>query len=170
MLIDFIIVVFFMAIGVWIWHSTITSGLTFKSGAIAVMIILLSVASYWSIKEYRGYPVVDDFQGTKEILFSIVEDPTNERQGRIYLWMRKSRSEETTLEKLFKLTFKFQPRAYEIPWTKENAKKIRQAQEQSRKGMRVRIKKKKSNREGGELNLGKFVIEMMNPRDALSKN
>jgi len=171
MLIDFILIIFFILAALLVWYSSARGGFTSTSLIGSLLVIFLAITSFWSIREYRGYPVQEIFVDQKEIHAAIIEDPRGKFKGRIYLWTRKSINNETLLEKVFKLKMKEQPRGYEIPYTKETAKKLREGMEKAKKGMKLKIKAKKVAREAGnDFQKGRFVIELENPRKGLEKN
>lgn len=168
MFIDLITVLFFTAICAAIWYLIHLNGFTKTTVACLFSLIVLSSALYWSLTSYRGYPVLSDISIDNEVLAILVESPSIKKEGRIYLWLKKTGNNQNHLDEILRLDYKNKPRAYQIPYTKENAKQARRAMEAKNKGYNVRVTNGRKVL-GGEVSKSKFHFEVVNPREGMKK-
>ena len=108
------------------------------------------------------------------MIFAVVVPPNKITQGRIFLWLKHSVSEQPWISRnIFKYdNLDETPRAYEIPYTKENVKKINRALQAKKNGMLVDIivrdKKGKITNRGESFSTG-MTVKIIDPRKLLSK-
>jgi len=136
-MIDFVLAFFFMAAAAFMWYHYARLG-SFMTFLIATITIVLGMASYFSIQTFQGYPVfIPANKG--EMHWAVIKEETNDKPGKIFLWLERSEEDENAIERFFKLDFKNQPRAYEIPYTEENKKSVREALESKMLGLEVEL-------------------------------
>lgn len=165
---------FFMAIALYISYLGLMSNLGWKRTLAALILLsFLSILTFFSLTTYRGYPAKQSLLTKQEMISAHIQYPTTHQEGRIFLWLIKTVGEPSKIERyLFKRDRLHEtPRAYEIPYTKENEKKIKEAQKAKENGMLVDIEnqKKPSNTNNSDtISKGVNVI-IIDPRQMLQK-
>jgi len=143
MSIDFLLTVFFIIISLYVFYLGLRANIgKYKTVIMSFIILILASATFFSVTTYRGFPVNGDLPIDKqELLFAVVVPPANNTDGAIYLWLKKSVSPVNIFEKiLFRMENRENtPRAYQIPYTKESAKKINTAVVAKKSGMVVDV-------------------------------
>lgn len=116
----------------------------FRSVALKVAIItytfVISSLVYFSLETYKGWPTVQRADVGQIIAVSIVE-PRGQRPGGIYFWAVELEDEYDWIEKIYtyKTDLPEAPRGFWIPYSKDAAKKFKEAQEALMEGKVVLI-------------------------------
>lgn len=116
----------------------------FKSVLLKIAIItytfFISSLVYFSMETYKGWPTVQRAEVGQIIAVSIVE-PHGKRPGGIYFWAVETETEGDWTERLYtyKTDLPEAPRAYWIPYSKDGAKKFKEAQDALKEGKVVLI-------------------------------
>ena len=149
--------------------------------------IWFSVTLYYSFHNFMGWPTEETIstQYSQVIWFQIKEpSKVSNHPGAIYLWVREiSESEKIeglTLKQLsdpmvwFTYPDETVPRAYKIPYTKEAHKKLREAAEGRKTGVRtyVEVEKKKlrPDRLGQQKVEDIIKFKLISPQDIIPKD
>ena len=148
--------------------------------------IWFSITLYHSFHNFMGWPTEETIstQYSQLIWFQIKEpSKVTNHPGAIYLWVRELSSTEKpeglTLNQLtnpmlwFTYPDESVPRAYKIPYTKKKHKKLRDAAEARKTGVRtyveVKKKKKRLGRGGQQEVEDEIRFRLINPKDILPK-
>lgn len=172
MIIDFILVIFFtlqaLAVAYYIIRSR--TAMTWSSLVFCIGLAVTATVTFWSLENYRGYPVYAQSFAKNELIYGKVDRPSNGSKGRIFVWLHITDHEPTWLEKTLRLEYFLQPRAFEVPYSKEEAAKVEKALEQIKKGYVVEIegafKPKNDSDTDGQMKM-RFVTK--DPRTILQK-
>jgi len=148
--------------------------------------IWFSVTLYYSFQNFMGWPTEETIstQYSQLIWFQIKEpSKVSNHPGAIYLWLR----EIPALEKIEGLTLRqlsdpmvwfiypdeTAPRAYKIPYTKKRHKKLREAAEGRKTGVRTYVETKKKRlhpgKPGDQDVDDEIRFNLVNPQDILPK-
>lgn len=134
---------------------------------LGVLLIVAATGNYWSLMTYRGFPTTAVMGKDNSMIWASIKDPTPKNpDGLIYVWVYDPDRETTRVEELLHLNFNSKPRAYEIPYTKESAKELREAMKKKMKGFGVLL--------GLELDgtgdkIPKLKIQTIDPYEILPK-
>ena len=156
-------------------------------GLFMAIAIWFSVTLYYSFHNFMGWPTEETIntQYSQLIWFQIKEpSKVSNHPGAIYLWVREiSESEKIeglTLKQLsdpmvwFTYPDETVPRAYKIPYTKEAHKKLREAAEGRKTGVRtyVEVEKKKlrPDRLGQQKVEDIIKVKLISPQDIIPKD
>jgi len=168
------------------WSIIGIKGRWITKGLFMAVAIWFSVTLYYSFHNFMGWPTEETIntQYSQLIWFQIKEpSKVSNHPGAIYLWLR----EIPALEKIEGLTLRqlsdpmvwfiypdeSAPRAYKIPYTKKRHKKLREAAEGRKTGVRtyVETKKKKLHpgKPGDQDVDDEIRFNLVNPQDILPK-
>ena len=169
------------------WSIIGIKGRWITKGLIIAIAIWFSVTLYYSFHNFMGWPTEETIstQYSQLIWFQIKEpSKVSNHPGAIYLWVR----EISTSEKIEGLSLKqlsdpmvwftypdeTVPRAYKIPYTKEAHKKLREAAEGRKTGVRtyVEVEKKKlrPDRLGQQKVEDIIKFKLISPQDIIPKD
>ena len=169
------------------WSIIGIKGRWITKGLITAIAIWFSVTLYYSFHNFMGWPTEETIstQYSQVIWFQIKEpSKVSNHPGAIYLWVREiSESEKIeglTLKQLsdpmvwFTYPDETVPRAYKIPYTKEAHKKLREAAEGRKTGVRtyVEVEKKKlrPDRLGQQKVEDIIKFKLISPQDIIPKD
>ena len=169
------------------WSIIGIKGRWITKGLIIAIAIWFSVTLYYSFHNFMGWPTEETIstQYSQVIWFQIKEpSKVSNHPGAIYLWVREiSESEKIeglTLKQLsdpmvwFTYPDETVPRAYKIPYTKEAHKKLREAAEGRKTGVRtyVEVEKKKlrPDRLGQQKVEDIIKFKLISPQDIIPKD
>ena len=168
------------------WSIIGIKGRWITKGLFMAIAIWFSVTLYYSFQNFMGWPTEETIS-TKysQLIWFQIREPSkvSDHPGAIYLWVR----EMSTTEKLQGLSLnqisdpmtwftypdETAPRAYKIPYTKKTHKKLREAVEGRKKGVRTYVEVSKKNRKPGkagdqEVN-DDIKFRLVNPQDIIPK-
>ena len=169
------------------WSIIGIKGHWITKGLFMAIAIWFSVTLYYSFHNFMGWPTEETIstQYSQVIWFQIKEpSKVSNHPGAIYLWVREiSESEKIeglTLKQLsdpmvwFTYPDETVPRAYKIPYTKEAHKKLREAAEGRKTGVRtyVEVEKKKlrPDRLGQQKVEDIIKFKLISPQDIIPKD
>ena len=155
-------------------------------GLFMAIAIWFSVTLYYSFHNFMGWPSEETIstQYSQLIWFQIKEpSKVSNHPGAIYLWVREipdsEKIEGLTLKQLsnpmvwFTYPDETVPRAYKIPYTKKAHRKLREAAEGRKTGIRAYVEIDKENMQGGvghqEVKDG-ITFKLINPQDIIPKD
>ena len=155
-------------------------------GLFMAIAIWFSVTLYYSFHNFMGWPTEETIntQYSHLIWFQIKEpSKVSNHPGAIYLWVREiaptEKLEGLTLSQVsdpmtwFTYPDETVPRAYKIPYTKKSHKKLREAAEGRRTGIRtyVEIEKKEKGMNSGQQDAEDNIdFKLINPQDIIPKD
>ena len=168
------------------WSVIGIKGHWILKGLFMAIAIWFSVTLYYSFHNFMGWPTEETIntQHSQLIWFQIKEpSKVSNYPGAIYLWVREipesEKIEGLTLRQLsdpmvwFIYPDETAPRAYKIPYSKERHKKLREAAEGRKTGVRtyVEMKKKKilPGKPGDQEVDDEIRFNLINPQDILPK-
>ena len=168
------------------WSIIGIKGRWITKGLFMAVAIWFSVTLYYSFHNFMGWPTEETIntQHSQLIWFQIKEpSKVSNHPGAIYLWVREipesEKIEGLTLRQLsdpmvwFIYPDEAAPRAYKIPYSKKRHKKLREAAEGRKTGVRTYVETKKK-----KLHPGKpgdkdvddeIRFNLVNPQDILPK-
>ena len=169
------------------WSIIGIKGRWITKGLIIAIAIWFSVTLYYSFHNFMGWPSEETIstQYSQLIWFQIKEpSKVSNHPGAIYLWVREipdsEKIEGLTLKQLsdpmvwFTYPDETVPRAYKIPYTKEAHKKLREAAEGRKTGVRtyVEVEKKKlrPDRLGQQKVEDIIKFKLISPQDIIPKD
>ena len=169
------------------WSIIGIKGRWITKGLFMAVAIWFSITLYYSFHNFMGWPTEETIstQYSQVIWFQIKEpSKVSNHPGAIYLWVREiSESEKIeglTLKQLsdpmvwFTYPDETVPRAYKIPYTKEAHKKLREAAEGRKTGVRtyVEVEKKKlrPDRLGQQKVEDMIKFKLISPQDIIPKD
>ena len=169
------------------WIIIGIKGRWITKGLITAIAIWFSVTLYYSFHNFMGWPTEETIstQYSQVIWFQIKEpSKVSNHPGAIYLWVREipesEKIEGLTLRQLsdpmvwFTYPDETVPRAYKIPYTKEAHKKLREAAEGRKTGVRtyVEVEKKKlrPDRLGQQKVEDIIKFKLISPQDIIPKD
>jgi hypothetical protein len=173
MIVDLILVVFFTVAALWMGWNVMSSGkITINTIAMAVFMTVTATGTYWSVQEFRGYPVDNPMPKNAVMLWADVQVPTENSKGRIFVWVLDPREEVTTIEKLLHVNFVKVPRAYEIPYTEQSAREAEKGMQNIAQGKGVVVGMEsriviKDGKQEPQINL---EVQALDPYKILRKN
>ena len=140
------------------WSIIGSKGRWITKGLLMAVAIWFSVTLYYSFHNFMGWPTEEtiDTQHSQLIWFQVKEpSKVSNHPGVIYLWLRAisppEKLEGLTLKQLsnpmvwFTYPDETAPRAYKIPYTKKRHKKLREAAEGRKTGVRTYVEVEKEN-------------------------
>jgi len=157
-------------------------------GLFMAIAIWFSVTLYYSFHNFMGWPTEETIntQYSQLIWFQIKEpSKVSNHPGAIYLWVREisptEKLEGLTLNQVsdpmtwFTYPDETVPRAYKIPYTKKAHRKLREAADGRKTGIRayVEIDKEKASMQGGvghEDRKDGITFKLINPQDIIPKD
>lgn len=143
MSIDFLLTLFFIILTLYVFYLSLRANIgKYKTIVLSIVILTLASVTFFSVSTYRGFPVDGDLPIDKqELLFAVVVPPTKHLEGKIFLWLKKSVSPVNVLEEVLFFIEKRgdTPRAYQIPYTDENAKAINKGVKAKKNGKVVDV-------------------------------
>ena len=168
------------------WSIIGIKGHWITKGLFMAITIWFSITLYHSFHNFMGWPTEETIntQYSHLIWFQIKEpSKVSNHPGAIYLWVREiaptEKLEGLTLNQVsdpmtwFTYPDETVPRAYKIPYTKEKHKKLREAAEGRKTGVRtyVEMKKKKilPGKPGDQEVDDEIRFNLINPQDILPK-
>ena len=168
------------------WSIIGIKGRWITKGLIIAIAIWFSVTLYYSFHNFMGWPTEETIntQYSQLIWFQIKEpSKVSNHPGAIYLWVREipdsEKIEGLTLKQLsnpmvwFTYPDETVPRAYKIPYTKKAHRKLREAAEGRKTGIRAYVEIDKENMQGGvghqEVKDG-ITFKLINPQDIIPKD
>ena len=168
------------------WSIIGIKGRWITKGLITAIAIWFSVTLYYSFHNFMGWPSEETIstQYSQLIWFQIKEpSKVSNHPGAIYLWVREipdsEKIEGLTLKQLsnpmvwFTYPDETVPRAYKIPYTKKAHRKLREAAEGRKTGIRAYVEIDKENMQGGvghqEVKDG-ITFKLINPQDIIPKD
>lgn len=151
-------------------------------------LFFVASAMYFSLDTYKGWPTNEK---VKEgiLTFVIIDEPTEVSEGAIYIWVRNSEVKFFWYQWLG-YSPKDEPRSFVLPYTKQTAKKFREAKKNLEEGKFVLLEEGKepenetaSNKSEGEAdgngknsNMNEYEddykvphLKIIEPRDLLKK-
>ena len=170
------------------WSIIGIKGRWITKGLITAIAIWFSVTLYYSFHNFMGWPTEETIstQYSQLIWFQIKEpSKVSNHPGAIYLWVREipdsEKIEGLTLKQLsnpmvwFTYPDETVPRAYKIPYTKKAHRKLREAADGRKTGIRayVKIDKEKASMQGGvghEDRKDGITFKLINPQDIIPKD
>ena len=168
------------------WSIIGIKGHWITKGLFMAITIWFSITLYHSFHNFMGWPTEETIS-TKysQLIWFQIKEPSKitNHPGAIYLWVRELSSTEKleglTLKQLtnpmlwFTYPDESVPRAYKIPYTKKKHKKLREAAEARKTGVRTYVevkKKKKRSGESGDQEIDDEIrFKLINPKDILPK-
>ena len=168
------------------WSIIGIKGRWITKGLIIAIAIWFSVTLYYSFHNFMGWPSEETIstQYSQLIWFQIKEpSKVSNHPGAIYLWVREipdsEKIEGLTLKQLsnpmvwFTYPDETVPRAYKIPYTKKAHRKLREAADGRKTGIRAYVEIDKENMQGGvghqEVKDG-ITFKLINPQDIIPKD
>ena len=169
------------------WSIIGIKGRWITKGLFMAIAIWFSITLYYSFQNFMGWPTEETIS-TKysQVIWFQIKEPSkvSNHPGAIYLWVREiSESEKIeglTLKQLsdpmvwFTYPDETVPRAYKIPYTKEAHKKLREAAEGRKTGVRtyVEVEKKKlrPDRLGQQKVEDIIKFKLISPQDIIPKD
>ena len=168
------------------WSIIGIKGRWITKGLFMAVAIWFSVTLYYSFHNFMGWPTEETIntQHSQLIWFQIKEpSKVSNYPGAIYLWLRAisppEKLEGLTIKQLsdpmvwFIYPDEAAPRAYKIPYSKKRHKKLREAAEGRKTGVRtyVEMKKKKilPGKSGNQEVDDEIRFNLINPQDILPK-
>jgi hypothetical protein len=168
------------------WSIIGIKGRWITKGLFIAIAVWFSVTLYYSFHNFMGWPSEETIntQYSQLIWFQIKEpSKVSNHPGAIYLWVREipdsEKIEGLTLKQLsnpmvwFTYPDETVPRAYKIPYTKKSHKKLREAAEGRKTGIRTYVEIDKENMRGGvgQQNLQDSIkFKLINPQDIIPKD
>ena len=168
------------------WSIIGIKGRWITKGLFIAIAVWFSVTLYYSFHNFMGWPSEETIstQYSQLIWFQIKEpSKVSNHPGAIYLWVREipdsEKIEGLTLKQLsnpmvwFTYPDETVPRAYKIPYTKKAHRKLREAADGRKTGIRAYVEIDKENMQGGvghqEVKDG-ITFKLINPQDIIPKD
>ena len=169
------------------WSIIGIKGRWITKGLITAIAIWFSVTLYYSFHNFMGWPSEETIstQYSQLIWFQIKEpSKVSNHPGAIYLWVREipdsEKIEGLTLKQLsnpmvwFTYPDETVPRAYKIPYTKKAHRKLREAADGRKTGIRAYVEiektKMRRGRPGQQEVEDKLKFKLINPQDIIPKD
>lgn len=119
-----------------LWFVIGASGKWFIKAAVIVLFCLVSVNVWSSIYKFSGWPTQDELPEKFRLHWAVITEPKSDNEGGIKLWIT-SKHIETPI--LLSTVDKTQPRAYSIPYTRENHQAVSQGVQMVKNGQIVEM-------------------------------
>jgi hypothetical protein len=167
---------------IFLWFFLRTPGRIIIKVIMIPITIWYSLVLYYTIPNLMGWPTSEAIPENSQILaFRIKEpNPKHNDPGAIYFWLNtKPSSNEPNSspaawlnpKRVFSYNSATDPRAYQLPYSREMHKKIIESQRKARgvPGAQVRIKKKGQGNPSQEESKAPLEFEILNPVKLLPK-
>ena len=167
-----------------LWFSIRTPGQVIVKAILIPVTIWYGLALYYSVPNLMGWPVSQSIPENSQVLAIRIKepDPKLNDPGAIYFWVNiepgSTRPEHTLAamispKSVFKYDSKTQPRAYQLPYSREMHKEIVEAQRKAQniRGAQIRTQKGQP-AQGSGANDGskaKLELKIINPVNSFSK-
>lgn len=148
-------VAFILLSAIILWFVIGAKGQWSLKAACIAFTLYFSLSLAQSLPKMMGWPSTEKIPSQFEIHWGLVEEPdkiTGE-SGRIYLWLTPQNEDSSPSWLIsFHATEEDSPRAYSIPYSRDNHEKIDQAVQQIKAGNRVGggVSEGEEGKEGGE--------------------
>ena len=166
------------------WSIIGIKGRWITKGLITAIAIWFSVTLYYSFHNFMGWPSEETIstQYSQLIWFQIKEpSKVSNHPGAIYLWVREipdsEKIEGLTLKQLsnpmvwFTYPDETVPRAYKIPYTKKAHRKLREAADGRKTGIRAYVEIKKKEKTSNQQEVEDIIeFKLINPQDIIPKD
>ena len=167
-----------------LWFSIRTPGQIIIKALLIPATVWYGLVLYYSVPNLMGWPISQSIPDNSQVLAIRIKepDPQHNDAGAIYFWANikpDSKSPEQTVKALldpksmFSYNGKIQPRAYQLPYSRELHKAIVEAQRKAQgvPGAQLRTKKGKSKRgnTGNHASKAKLELKIINPVKSLPK-
>ena len=177
-------IAFVIIAAIVLWFSIRTPGQIIIKAILIPATVWYGLALYYSVPNLMGWPISQSIPDNSHVLAIRIKepDPKQNDPGAIYFWVNikpDSKSPVQTVKALlnpksvFRYTSRTQPRAYQLPYSREMHKAIVEAQRKAQgvPGGQLRTKKAKSKRgnPGNEVIKAKLQLEIINPVNSFPK-
>ena len=167
-----------------LWFSIRTPGQIIIKAMLIPATVWYGLVLYYSVPNLMGWPISQSIPDNSQVLAIRIKepDPKQNDSGAIYFWVNikpDSKSPEQTVKALlnpksvFSYDSKTQPRAYQLPYSREMHKAIVEAQRKAQgvPGAQLKTKKGKSKRgnPGNDASKAKLELEIINPVNSFPK-
>lgn len=130
------------------WVFFITEGRLKTKLIASATLVFLSVNLAFSFGSFMGYPTKEKWTDNSQVLWAIVREPNlySGDEGAVYFWLKEPKGEYTFDPlRIFKFVNEsMDPRAFVLPYTKQNQSMGQQAQNAIREGKEVTLSLGKS--------------------------
>ncbi|MGD9045558.1 MAG: hypothetical protein PVG06_17725 [Desulfobacterales bacterium] len=177
-------VAFVIISAIVLWFSIRTPGQTIIKAMLIPVTVWYGLVLYYSVPNLMGWPISQSIPDNSQVLDIRIKepDPKHNDPGAIYFWVNinpdSKNSEQTLAAKLnpknmFSYNGKSQPRAYQLPYSRELHKAIVEAQRKAQgvPGAQLKTKNGKSKRgnTGNDRSKAKLELKIINPVKSLPK-
>ncbi len=167
-----------------LWFSIRTPGQIIIKAMLIPATVWYGLVLYYSVPNLMGWPISQSIPDNSQVLAIRIKepDPKHNDTGAIYFWVNikpGSKSPEKTVKALlnpksvFSYNSKTQPRAYQLPYSREMHKAIVEAQRKAQgvPGAQLRTKKGESKRgnTGNDESKAKLELVIINPVKSFPK-
>ena len=170
-----------------LWFSIRTPGQIIIKALLIPATVWYGLVLYYSVPNLMGWPISQSIPDNSQLLAIRIKepDPKHNDPGAIYFWVNTkpaSKSPEQTVKALlnpknvFSYNGKTQPRAYQLPYSREMHKAIVEAQRkaQGEPGAQLKTKKAKKGESkrghtGNDASKAKLELVIVNPIKSLPK-
>ena len=166
------------------WSIIGIKGRWITKGLFMAIAIWFSITLYYSFQNFMGWPSEETIstQYSQLIWFQIKEpSKVSNHPGAIYLWVREipesEKIEGLTLKQLsnpmvwFTYPDETVPRAYKIPYTKKAHRKLREAADGRKTGIRAYVEIKKKEKTSNQQEVEDIIeFKLINPQDIIPKD
>ncbi|MGD9239804.1 MAG: hypothetical protein PVG69_07255 [Desulfobacterales bacterium] len=167
-----------------LWFSIRTPGQIIIKAILIPATVWYGLVLYYSVPNLMGWPISQSIPDNSQVLAIRIKepDPKQNDPGAIYFWVNikpDSKSPEQTVKALlnpqsvFSYNSRTQPRAYQLPYSREMHKAIVEAQRKAQgvPGAQLKTKKGKSKRgnPGNDVSKAKLELEIINPVKSFPK-
>ena len=167
-----------------LWFSIRTPGQIIIKAMLIPATVWYGLVLYYSVPNLMGWPISQSIPDNSQVLAIRIKepDPKQNDPGAIYFWVNikpDSKSPEQTVKALlnpksvFSYNSRTQPRAYQLPYSREMHKAIVEAQRKAQgvPGAQLKTKKGKSKRgnPGNDTSKAKLELEIINPVKSFPK-
>jgi hypothetical protein len=170
-----------------LWFSIRTPGQIIIKALLIPATVWYGLVLYYSVPNLMGWPISQSIPDDSQVLSIRIKEPDPQQNdpGAIYFWANikpDSKSPEQTVKALFdpKSMFSYnsktQPRAYQLPYSRELHKAIVEAQRKAQgvPGAQLRTKKAKKGKSkrgdtGNHASKAKLELKIINPVKSLPK-
>ena len=170
-----------------LWFSIRTPGQIIIKALLIPATVWYGLVLYYSVPNLMGWPISQSIPDNSQLLAIRIKepDPKHNDPGAIYFWVNTkpgSKSPEQTVKALlnpksmFSYNSKTQPRAYQLPYSREMHKAIVEAQRKAQgvPGAQLRTKKAKKGKSkrghtGNDASKAKLELVIINPIKSLPK-
>lgn len=132
----FAAILFAISFSLMIYFSRV---LTFKLITVAVLFVISNLI-YFSFDSIKGWPATEHLPKKGQLIWGVVQEPTDTDPGAIYLWVVYDETETGWLQHI--VTYKPEvqsPRAFKIKYSKKTASQLQKAKEAMEQGFGVEL-------------------------------